>query len=109
MDMIAEVISREKRDDREDYPGKMGEAVAYRLTPPLKSTDWDNDKDREDRYIWVSQINVNSMWETYIFPADKNGKVTDWLELEGSRKGYITPDSLMRELGYTVVMTPRPH
>ena len=68
--------------------------------------DWqDDDGDApQHSYVIVSQANVMfSGWETYIFPATPEGKVTDWGELPGSRKGYITPDDLLTILDYEVV------
>ena len=40
--------------------------------------------------------------ETYLFKADENGKVTDWGELEGSRRGTLDIDSVMIEAGYEI-------
>mgnify|MGYP003388807107 CR=1 FL=1 len=78
------------------YPGVIGEATSYYLDPPLEG----------HTYVWVSQAAPLGNWETYIFPANETGEVTDWGELDGSRKGNVDPDDLMRELGYHVIGQP---
>lgn len=100
--MKAIKFREEKARGSGGYPGKMGPCAAYRLEPPLINIDWD-DSEESHEYIFVSQAAPLFMWETYIFAADENGEVNNWGELDGSRKGYITPDDLLRELGYEVV------
>lgn len=45
-------------------------------------------------------FNIN---ETLIFALDENFDVSDFQELEGSRRGMHNPESLMKELGYEIV------
>ena len=79
-----------------------GTAHLYRVDPPVSWED-NEGKKQKTNFIVVSQTNAFLIgWETYIFPADKNGKVQSWAELEGSRKGDISPDDLLREIGYLV-------
>lgn len=40
--------------------------------------------------------------ETYIFPADKDGNVLEWIELNGSFKGELNHERALREAGYEV-------
>jgi len=55
-------------------------------------------------HVWVSGNNVPfSGPETYIFPCDSEGSVSDWGELEGSQRGFIDPDRALKELGYEIV------
>ena len=58
-------------------------------------------------YIYVSHVYVTGIYkryETLIFPCDKKGEVIDFSELQGSvYNRYITPEDLMRELGYEVI------
>lgn len=63
---------------------------------------------REDgvrmQHIIVSMTKIDpSGWETHIFEAnDDSSTVRSWDELEGSKKGKILPEDLLRELGYEV-------
>lgn len=52
--------------------------------------------------VIVSQILGSFANETYIFPADDAGLITDYIEMEGSRRGIVTPENLLIELGYEV-------
>lgn len=40
--------------------------------------------------------------ETYIFAANKNGQVTDWIELPGSFRGALDHERALRNAGYEV-------
>lgn len=40
--------------------------------------------------------------ETYIFPADSTGSITDWGELDGSFQGAIDHERALSDAGYTV-------
>lgn len=88
-------------------PGQFREtAFFYKLSEPVEyDYDYDTEKFlKETRFVCVSQANAfGSGYETFIFPADENGEVVDWSELEGSLRGYISPDQLMRECGWSVV------
>lgn len=42
--------------------------------------------------------------ETYLFPCDNEGNVTDWGELEGSFVGDMNHESAIRGAGYVVVL-----
>ena len=103
---IAAIVKRDHRGTPKGYPGVMGEATAYYLNPPLEQADWDSGTTQSHTYVWVSQAAPLGDWETYIFPADSEGVPTSWGELDGSRKGFISPDDLMRELGYEVIGQP---
>ena len=54
-------------------------------------------------YVIVSAMAMYSGPETYIFPADEAGKVTDWGELDGSYRGGLDHDAALTGAGYTVV------
>lgn len=71
----------------------MGEWRHYRLSPPLEGHE----------YVIVSASTVLlSGPETYIFPADEKGNVTDWAELDGSFRGDRDHNRALRSAGYTV-------
>ena len=42
-----------------------------------------------DHHVVTSATNVMGEPETYVFPSDEKGNVTDWLELPGSYKGGL--------------------
>ena len=103
---VAAIIKRDRRETPVGYPGVIGQATTYYLDPPIEQADWRTDAVQSHAYVWVSQAAPLGEWETYIFPCDSDGAVTDWFELDGSRKGNIDPDDLMRELGYKVIGQP---
>lgn len=75
----------------------------YRLNPPITWTDYLYDTERESEHVFVSAANVLfSGPETYIFPCDETGKVTDWGELHGSLKGVLDHEAALETAGYTI-------
>lgn len=63
----------------------------YRLDPPLQG----------HKYVLVSAVEALFTGpETYIFPADKRGEVTDWGELEGSYRGGLDHHEALMNVGY---------
>lgn len=40
--------------------------------------------------------------ETYIFPANEDGKVVHWAELEGSFRGGLDHERALRNAGFEV-------
>ena len=67
-----------------------GEGRVYELTPPLDG----------HKYVWVSAVVAP---ETFIFPSNRRGDVSDWGELPGSIKGVLDHEAALKEAGYTVV------
>ena len=73
--------------------GFTGAASLYRVTPPLDGND----------YVAVSAtVAPFSGPETYIFAADKAGKVTSYSELEGSFRGGLDHEAALAKAGYQV-------
>jgi len=71
-----------------------GEAVLYRLDPPLPDSG---------AYVVVSATYaLFSGPETYIFTANADGDVTDWVEHPGSFRGGLDHEKALRGLGYTI-------
>lgn len=65
----------------------------YRVNPPLEGNE----------YVVVSAVvAMFSGPETYIFPADKNGKITSFGELEGSYRGGMSHESALGNAGYEI-------
>jgi hypothetical protein len=77
----------------------------YKLDPPISEPDWeDEDVINQHEYVVVSAV-VACIGgpETYIFPADENGEITDWGELKGSFQGALDHELALANAGYTVV------
>lgn len=79
--------------------GMRGDARLYRLDPPL--ADYDGDV---HEFVIVSAVVADSGPETYIFPADESGKITDWLEMPGSFKGALDHVAALANAGYEVTL-----
>lgn len=74
-----------------------GDARLFKVEPPYGGHS----------YIVVSAALVLfSGPETYIFPADVNGEVTDWCEMDGSRKGSHSHLSVLEDIGYSIAVLP---
>ena len=75
-----------------------GQAEVYDVDPPIK--DWDGE---EYDTVVISSICGVYATECFIFPWDKEeDTISDWGELNGSKKGVVTPSELLRELGYEI-------
>ena len=46
-------------------------------------------------YVVVSKVCVSNNWETFIFPADEDGNVIEWIELPGSSGGSISHEEVL--------------
>lgn len=95
-----------KQFDRVSRTGAVQQV--YSLLVPMEGyKEYDDEGNafvRKHHMVVLSQACVPfSGWETYIFPVDENGEVTDWAELPGSYRGYIRHEELLSSLGYTVV------
>lgn len=82
-----------------------GSQKHYHLDPPIVSEPWDDDEDGEEHdYVVVSATNAMfSGPETYIFGADKDGKIVNWTELPGSFKGGLNHEFALGNAGYEVI------
>lgn len=75
------------------------EQRVYRLDPPLKDYGGQN----AHELVLTSAANVMfSGPETYIFPCDLEGEVTNWGELPGSKRGTLDCAGVLRDLGYEI-------
>lgn len=80
-----------------------GEAVLYRVSPPL-AYDWE-ERGRDFEFVVSSAIFAafdTGRPETFLFPADENGEILDWMELPGSTGGVADPTVPLTRLGYTI-------
>jgi hypothetical protein len=65
----------------------------YRFDPPHEGNE----------FCVVSATDVFcSGPETYIFPSDASGKITDWGELDGSIRGTLKHEDAISEAGYII-------
>lgn len=90
--------------DQNDF---QGDARLYRVDPPMKGERFDDDTDKYETathvYVIVSAVVAFGQGpETYIFPADAEGKVTNWGELDGSFKGGLDHARALQYAGYTI-------
>lgn len=75
------------------------EAKVFKMDPPLEGHN----------YVLLSKVNRyvfeldEKIIETYIFPCNEKGEVLSWLELQGSKKGVHSIDSILEDLGYTPI------
>jgi hypothetical protein len=83
----------------------LGDASLYRVDPPMTYGDLCDEEDKgTTEFVIVSAVNVPfSGPETYIFPADSDGEVVDWLELDGSYRGGLDHEAALRGAGYEVL------
>lgn len=82
-----------------------GDARLYKLSAPLAFEDYNGDtgetETKHTEYVLVSRADVMfSGPETYMFPADETGKVTDWGELPGSMRGNVSHEQVLLNAGY---------
>ena len=83
--------------------GFTGDARLFQVSPPV-SYDYDYDTEQNQKsteYVVVSAADVVfSGPETYIFPANEQGEVVDWSELEGSYRGGLDHRQALENAGY---------
>lgn len=77
--------------------GFKGDARLYQLSEPVEGYDGD-----AHTYVIVSAVIAYSGPETYIFPADEEGRVVDWGELPGSFQGGLDHELALQGAGYGV-------
>ena len=76
--------------------GWKGTAMLYEVNPPMK--DYEGKK---HKYVICSTVDAMFTGiETLIFPADKEGKLISWSELDGSERGTISHERVLQNAGY---------
>jgi hypothetical protein len=82
--------------DIEPMNDRVDRQTLYEMTPPLEG----------NRFVVVSAAHVPySGPETYIFPADEDGEVTTFRELDGSYKGGLSHKKALEDAGYVIEVT----
>jgi hypothetical protein len=87
--------------------GFQGDARLFKLSEPVTyDYDYETKQDRKStNYVVVSAVNAMfSGPETYIFPADEQGEIVNWSEMDGSYKGELDHARALRDAGYEVQM-----
>ena len=85
--------------------GFQGDARLFKCDPPIAyDFDWETDKPtKKSDHVVVSAVNAMITGpETYIFPADEEGDILNWSELDGSFRGSFDHEQALRNAGYTV-------
>jgi len=84
---------------RLDTPhGFRGDAALYHLSEPVAV---DSDGTITTQHVIVSAADVPySGPETYIFPANADGKITGWSEMDGSRRGTLSHTEVIEAAGW---------
>ena len=84
-----------------DLGGWLGTARLYKV-PEYK---WSNSfEEGTAEYVAVSAVVALGGPETFIFPADADGTVLNWLELEGSFHGALDHVRALNNAGYEEVV-----
>lgn len=93
MDKIAKLQKR-----KPVHMNPTGKAALFRCKPPMP----DYEEGVAHEYVVVSAVSTLSGWETYIFPANRKGEITDHSELEWSLRGVFDIAAALDEAGYTI-------
>lgn len=83
--------------------GWRGDAALYRMDPPHEGSE----------YVIASAVDLNygdsvpatfalASCETYLFPADEDGDVVEYTEMDGSLKGVKDHEDALNAAGYEV-------
>lgn len=76
-----------------------GDARLYKVEPPME----DYSGNKYDYVIVSATYAPFSGPETYIFPANEEGDVLSWEEMEGSFKGEEDHEQALNEAGYALL------
>ena len=78
---------------KDNLPDFTGHAALYRMEPPLDGRE----------FVIASAANAMFIGpETYLFPADADGEVVDWVEMDGSYRGGLSHAKAFAGAGYSV-------
>lgn len=86
--------------------GFTGDARLFELSAPVEY-DYNYDTEKNEKLTQFVVVSATSAMfsgpETYIFPANEQGEVVDWMELDGSYKGGLDHERALQRAGYEVV------
>jgi len=89
---------------RKNLPEFKGDARLYKLDPPMLGDDRYTIEEEYEYVIVSAVLNLGFPPETYIFPADSDGGILDWGELDGSFKGALDHERALNGAGYQIVV-----
>lgn len=79
----------------------------YRVDPPMEWTSCEAGADdtcvKETSYV-VSSYGIYEV-ETYLFPADADGNIINWIELPGSFRGDYNHVEALENAGYAATVS----
>ena len=83
--------------------GWQGEAIQYKVTPPMDYDDLDGDDTKQTSFVIVSAVvAMGSGLETFIFPATPDGEAINHLEMDGSMRGTLSHTAALGAAGYSL-------
>jgi hypothetical protein len=89
--------------------GFNGDARLFELSHPLAYRIWNSETKSDETHL-TSYVAVSATstfeTETYIFPCDSTGKVTNWGELPSSYRGGLDATRALKGAGYEAVVDP---
>jgi hypothetical protein len=75
---------------RKVNPDARGDQKLWKLSEPYVSDDVTCE------YVLTSAVDGHGILETFVFPANEDGRVIDWGELEGSYQGDTNHDRAIK-------------
>jgi hypothetical protein len=69
--------------------------VLWRCSKPVSYKDKDNNPQTADHVI-TSASTQYGVYETYVFPANSNMEILDFMELPGSEQGILDHDHVIK-------------
>lgn len=84
---------------KDGLPRFIGHAVLYRLSEPVTYEETLT----TDHVVVSAAHGMLTGPETYIFPADADGKILNWGELDGSYRGGLDHASALESAGFQIV------
>jgi hypothetical protein len=85
-----------------DLNGFKGHAALYRLDPIHQHENWCDETIDQIEYVIASGCFAFTDIECLLFPATKQGEITDWGEIGGLR-GTTSHQDAFDTIGYTIV------
>ena len=79
-----------------------GSQILYKVDPPMVDDHYDGSRTEYDHVIVSATDVMFSGPETYIFPANPDGTIASWGELDGSFRGALDHEQALTNAGYSI-------